>query len=165
MKRLVFFINLLLVLSSTFPACAKDNDNTGAETPGNNENNKPEEIIENMKLKVTIGNTVLTATLTDNPTAKDFVKLLPLTVKLDDYTSSEKIFYPERKLSTQSAAAINAVAGDITYYSPWGNIAIFYKDFGHSTSLIRIGKFDGNIDVLKTAGSINNVTFELQEKE
>jgi len=125
----------------------------------------PELIIENMKLKVTIGDVVLTATFADNPTAKDFILLLPLTVKLDDYASSEKIFYSERKLSTKNAGSINAVAGDITYYSPWGNVAIFYKDFGISSSLIRIAKLDGNIDALKTAGSIENVRFELLEEE
>jgi len=165
MKKLTFFIALLLVLSTGLTACEKDNNPT-QETPDNNENNESETDIKNMKLKVTIGDIVLTATLADNPTAKDFISLLPLTVKLDDYASTEKIFYTERKLSTKDAAAnINAVAGDITYYSPWGNVAIFYKDFGNSSSLIRIAKFDDNIDVLKKAGSIDNVKFELQKKE
>lgn len=121
--------------------------------------------IENMKLKVTVGDVVLIATLADNPTAKDFISLLPLTVKLDDYASSEKIFYPDRKLSTENAGSINALSGDITYYSPWGNIAIFYKDFGHSSSLIRIARFDGNIDVLRKKSSLNEVKFELVTEE
>jgi len=154
------------MLSTTFAACEKDNGQPTPAVTENNENNNPEiENQKNMKLKVTIGDVVLTATLADNATAKDFISLLPLTVKLDDYASSEKIFYPERKLSTKGASSINAVTGDITYYSPWGNIAIFYKDFGNSSSLIRIAKFDGNMDALKTKGSIDNVKFELQEEE
>jgi len=165
MKKITLFITMLFTLSTSVTACGTDNDLPNQETPDNNENNEPETENKNMKLKVTVGDVVLTATLVDNPTAKDFISLLPLTVKLDDYASSEKIFYPERKLSTQGAGSINAVAGDITYYSPWGNIAIFYKDFGNSSSLIRIAKFDGNIDVLKQSGSINNVKFELQEEE
>lgn len=165
MKKLTLFIALFFVLSTTLTACDTDNNLPRQETPDNNENNETETENKSMKLKVTIGDVVLTATLTDNPTAKDFISLLPLTVKLDDYANSEKIFYPERKLSTQGAGSINAVAGDITYYSPWGNVAIFYKDFGQSSSLIRIGKFDGNIEVLKKSGSIDNVKFELQEEE
>jgi len=166
MKKATLIITMLFMLSTTFTACEKDNEQPNTPIPENNENNNPEtENQKNMKLKVTIGDVILTATLADNPTAKDFILLLPLTVKLDDYANTEKIFYPERKLSTKGASSINAVVGDITYYSPWGNVAIFYKDFGNSSSLIRIGKFDGNIDVLKTAGSINNVTFELQEEE
>lgn len=145
---------ILILLTSLFTfsmvACAQTN-------------NKPQKT-KNMKLKVTIDDVVLTATLADNATADDFISLLPLTVKLDDYASSEKIFYPDRKLSTKGAGSINAVAGDITYYSPWGNIAIFYKDFGNSNSLIRIAKFDGNIDILKKKGSLSSVTFELDEE-
>jgi len=165
MKKFSFLIILMMTLCTSLTACTKDNDNPASKIPDNNENDQPEETAKNMKIKVTIGDVILTATLADNPTAKDFVSLLPLTVKLDDYASSEKIFYPERKLSTQGAGNINAVAGDITYYSPWGNVAIFYKDFGNSSSLIRIAKFDGNIDALKKSGSIDNVTFELQEEE
>ena len=151
-KILLIFWSILITLSLS--ACNKTE---------NEPEKSPEQIIENMKLKVTIGDIVLTATLADNATAKDFISLLPQTVKLDDYANTEKIFYPERKLSTKGAGSINAVAGDITYYSPWGNVAIFYKDFGNSSSLIRIAKFDGNIDTLKTAGSIENVKFELME--
>ena len=36
-----------------------------------------------VKIRVTIDGTALTATLTDNPTAKDFASLLPLTVTLN----------------------------------------------------------------------------------
>jgi len=166
MKKATLIITILFMLSTTFAACEKDNGQPNPAIPENKENNNPEiENQKNMKLKVTVGDIVLTATLANNPTAKDFISLLPLTVKLDDYANTEKIFYPERKLSTKGAASINAVAGDITYYSPWGNVAIFYKDFGNSSTLIRIAKFDGNIDVLKTKDSIDNVKFELQEEE
>lgn len=32
--------------------------------------------------------------------------------------------------------------GDITYYSPWGNLALFYRDFGHASGLVRLGRLD-----------------------
>lgn len=154
MKKITFLILTgLLVLSVT----------TCGQTKANNTDNK-NQTIKNMKLKITVGDVILTATLADNSTAKDFISLLPLTVKLDDYASSEKIFYPERKLSTEGAGSINTVEGDITYYSPWGNIAIFYKGFVNSNSLIPIAKFEGNIDVLKGKESIDNVKFELIEE-
>lgn len=85
-------------------------------------------------------------------------------VKLDDYNRTEKIFYLERKLSIKDApSSINPVAGDITYYSPWGSIAIFYKNFRQSGGLIQIAKIDGNIDALQVSGSIENVYFEIIE--
>jgi hypothetical protein len=39
--------------------------------------------------------------------------------------------------------------GDITYYAPWGNLALFYRDFPYSNGLIRLGTLDtGAADVL-----------------
>jgi len=138
----------------------------GENNNGENETSNPSENIQNMKLEITIGNTILTATLVDNPTARDFITLLPLTVKLDDFNNTEKIFYPDRKLSIQEAPSnINPVSGDITYYSPWGNIAIFYKDFRQSSGLIPIAKIDSGIEALQVPGSIDNVRFEITEKE
>ncbi|HBT10673.1 MAG TPA: hypothetical protein DEB18_14965, partial [Leeuwenhoekiella sp.] len=46
-----------------------------------------------MRLKITIGDTELMATLYDNATAKDLIAQLPLTVELEDNASNEKIFY------------------------------------------------------------------------
>jgi hypothetical protein len=49
--------------------------------------------------------------------------------------------------------------GDITYYAPWGNLAIFYWDFGYSTGLIKLGRFDAGIEAFDVRGSLN-VTIE-----
>ena len=50
--------------------------------------------------------------------------------------------------------------GDITYYAPWGNLAIFYKDFGYSRSLIMLGKLDSGIEKLAKAAD-GKLTIEL----
>lgn len=120
------------------------------------------QIIENMKLKITFGETVLKATLYDNPTTQDFISMLPITTEVEDYASNEKIFYPERKLSTNQAPnGYKPSTGDITYYAPWGDVAIFYKDFSHSSGLISLGRIDDNgIEKLKSVGK-QPVTFEL----
>src|SRR5687767_9737280 len=82
-----------------------------------------------VKIRVTINGTAFTGTLSDNPTAKDFLSLLPLTLTLEDYAATEKIAYPPRKLATAGAlAGSEPSVGDIAYYAPWGNLAIFYKD-------------------------------------
>ena len=36
----------------------------------------------------------------------------------------------------------------MTYYAPWGNLAIFYRSFRSSGGLVRLGGFDGPIDAL-----------------
>lgn len=123
------------------------------------------QIIENMKLKITFGETELTATLYDNPTTQDFISMLPISTEVEDYASNEKIFYPERKLITDQAPnGYKPSTGDITYYAPWGDVAIFYKDFSHSSGLISLGRIDDNgIEKLKSVGK-QPVTFELLTK-
>jgi hypothetical protein len=82
--------------------------------------------------------------LKDSPTTQDFIRQLPLTLKLTDYAATEKIAYLPKKLTSQGAPkGHSAKAGDIAYYAPWGNLAVFYKDFdGVANSLIYLGKFD-----------------------
>ena len=109
-----------------------------------------------MKLKITIGETVLTATMYDNPTTRDFISLLPLTLILTDYNGTEKISNLPKRLSTQDApAGYKPYAGDITLYAPWGNLALFYKDFPYSSGLIVLGKIDTGIEALKISGTVN----------
>lgn len=109
-----------------------------------------------MKIRLTINGHSTTATLDDNATARDFLSMLPLTLTLKDYASTEKIAYPPRKLSTQGApAGIDPEVGDITYYAPWGNLALFYKDFGYSAGLIRLGRFDAGVEALSARDTLN----------
>lgn len=90
----------------------------------------------------------LTGTLDDTPTARDFVALLPLTLTLTDYAATEKISELPRKLSTAGAPrGTSAKAGDIAYYAPWGNLAVFYRGSGYATGLVKLGTIDGPADV------------------
>jgi hypothetical protein len=116
------------------------------------------------KIKITIADKVVAATLYDNATTRDFVNLLPLSVEMKDYNSTEKIFDPPKKLSTDGApSGTDPDIGDITYYAPWGNVAIFYKDFGYSNGLVKLGKIDGPMELFKTPGSLK-ANIELTEK-
>jgi hypothetical protein len=108
-----------------------------------------------MKITITIGSSVLTATMYDNPTAADFISLLPLTLTLQDYAATEKVSDLPRKLTTEDApAGYEPSVGDITFYAPWGNLAIFYKGFPYSSGLISIGKIDGDLNILKQPGPV-----------
>jgi hypothetical protein len=117
-----------------------------------------------MKIQITLEDRVITGTLNDNKTSRDFVSQLPLTLTLEDYSGTEKISYLSERLSTEDApAGSDPSVGDITYYAPWGNLAIFYKDFGYSSGLIILGKIDNDgIEALDVPGNVN-VTIELIE--
>ena len=108
-----------------------------------------------MKIRLTFDGKTVEATLLDNATARDLLSMLPMTLTLEDYNSTEKIGYPPRKLSTAGApAGVDPSIGDIAYYAPWGNLAIFYKDFGYSQGLIGLGRIDSGIEALNVPGSL-----------
>jgi hypothetical protein len=116
-----------------------------------------------MKIRMDIEGAVITATLDDNPTSRDFVSLLPLTLTLQDYAATEKISDPPRKLSTAGApAGSDPSIGDISYYAPWGNLALFYRDSGYASGLVKLGQIDSGIEVLRRSGPLR-ATFELEK--
>ncbi len=113
------------------------------------------------RIQITLGKHIITGTLDDTPSARDLVKQLPLTLEFEDYGSTEKIAYPPAKLTTQAApAGVTPVTGDIAYYAPWGNLALFHKDFAYSKGLIRLGRITNGVEHLKNPGT-THATIEL----
>ncbi|WP_242011092.1 cyclophilin-like fold protein [Vibrio furnissii] len=113
-----------------------------------------------MKIRFVFDDRTVTATLNDSPSTQDFLRQLPLSFELEDYARTEKIADLPRKLTTQGAPSGTASkAGDIAYYAPWGNLVIFYKDFGYASGLIHLGQLDGGLDRLTSNGSMR-VTIE-----
>ena len=113
-----------------------------------------------MKIRLTVEGRSLTATLIDSPSARDFLTMLPLTLELDDYAGTEKVAYLPRKLSEEGAPpGIDPSVGDITYYAPWGNLALFYKDFGFADGLIKLGSIDDGLEAFNVPGAVT-ITIE-----
>jgi hypothetical protein len=114
-----------------------------------------------MRISIKAGADVVTASLLDNPTARDFASLLPMTVTLEDHAATEKIAYLPRKLSTAGApAGTDPSIGDVAYYAPWGNLALFHKDFHYSSGLVPLGKMEAGLEALREPGSVT-ATIEL----
>lgn len=142
---------LLLVLIFCTSAYSKDISHPSMQPTARSETT--------MQISIEIeGQKPVLATLDNSPATLDLIKQLPLTLELADYAGTEKIAYPPRKLSTQNAAkAYAGKAGDITYYAPWGNLAIFYRDSdaGLANGLIYLGKLASIPAVLSKPQKIN----------
>ena len=129
MKRIVFWA-LALAMSLYDAPGGADNSTAGDSPPRPPTKTSPKQA-ESMKIRLRVGDTVLTATLIDSKTTREFISLLPLTLTLKDYAGTEKISDLPKRLSTEGApSGSDPSVGDITYYAPWGNLAIFYRDFG-----------------------------------
>jgi hypothetical protein len=110
---------------------------------------------KNRTIKITVGNRILTATMYNNPAADDFLSLLPLSLTLSDYAGTEKISDLPKKLAAKDLpAGYKPSPGDITYYAPWGNLALFYKSYDYSGGLVSLGKLNSGIEVFKVQGSV-----------
>lgn len=103
-------------------------------------------------VEIVSGSRSWTAQIDDGPAAHDFLAQLPLALTLKDYGGNEKIADLPRPLTREGAPdAVTPHAGDVTFYAPWGNLAIFYRDGHHSPGLIRLGRLQG--DAAEFAGA------------
>ena len=106
-----------------------------------------------MKIRLVVGDRHAIATLYDNATARDFAALLPLSLTMEDYASIERVASLPRKLATQGAPdGMAPVAGELTHYAPWSNLAIFIEGRSYARSLLPLGKVDEGMAVLAQPG-------------
>ena len=116
-----------------------------------------------MKIKLTVGNQAITATLVDSETARDFVSLLPLTLNMDDLFGREKFGRLPRAISDGGKRTRTYQVGDVVYWSPGPDVAIYYRHDGSSIpspGIIVMGKIDSRAEALNVPGSAK-VTIEL----
>ncbi|WP_237389786.1 cyclophilin-like fold protein [Bacillus sp. USDA818B3_A] len=167
-KGVIFTLLFLLGISTFIPGCGSSSDgkeNNVDVTPNKNSNgeqidkiaeqdkqNGKDSMIDNgglvnmedVKVKLTFNNEEVIVNMYDNSASRDFLAQLPLTVTLEDYVGKEKISILQKKLSVDIETSENQPKkGDFAYFSPWGNIAIFYKGLAEPTNdLIILGEIE-----------------------
>lgn len=115
-----------------------------------------------MKIKINIGGKVLTATLADNATARDFVSLLPLSVSMNDLFGREKYSDLPKALSGDGPRKNRYEVGDVAYWSPDHQFAVYYRQDGESIpspGIIPIAKIGAGTEAFNVPGSVK-VTIE-----
>src|SRR5882724_3461303 len=111
---------------------------------------------DSMKLTLTVGARTITATLIDSKTTRDFVSLLPLTLTMNDLFGREKFAHLPRAISTEGKRSHTYEVGDIAYWSPGPDVAIYYQHDGEKIpepGIIVIGKLDSGVDAFNVPGS------------
>ena len=110
-----------------------------------------------MEINITVSGTTLTATVLDNPTAKDFVSLLPLTMSMEDLFKREKFRHLQKALSEKGPRKNTYEVGDIAYWSPARDLAIYYHQDGESIpapGIIPIAKINAGMEVFNVPGAL-----------
>lgn len=182
MKRLLSALLIAVILSVSLTACAPD---TNAAVP--TETNKTTEITNTLytddtstadeitatedttitgdnaaiSVKITLGGKSYTATLCGTDAAKEFAKMLPLTLDMNELNGNEKYCYLDLSLPTDSSCPRNINAGDIMLYVS-GCLVLFYESFTTSYSYTPIGGMADSAGLADALGGGSaTVTFEI----
>lgn len=120
-----------------------------------------EESMENARIKLTVNGNEIFVRLDDNEASRDFLEMLPLALKFEDYNNTEKIATLPSELSTEGLpSGYTPEAGDFSYYAPWGNISVFYNNFRYSNSLYKLGTIESGTEILGDIDEDFEVTIE-----
>ncbi len=108
---------------------------------------------DTMQLRFTFHDQSFTVTLDDNASARELADMLPLDLTISDFGGNEKIAYLPRKLTQLERGPFpNAAPGDLCYYVPWGNLALFHGGYESTRDLVRLGRLDGDVGPLLVRG-------------
>lgn len=171
-KKVILIVIVILLIGGVilaFNLFKKSNlqeDRSNQQTTSNENSNSdvvesPKSTMEGARIKLTINENEVYVNLNNGKSSNDLLSLLPLTLELEDFNSTEKIAYLPRKITTDDALdGYTPEALDFAYYAPWGNISIFYKDFRYSDSLIKLGEIESGIEHLENISDGTLVTIE-----
>jgi hypothetical protein len=118
-----------------------------------------------MKIRLRVGDRTITATLLDSAAARDFAALLPLTLTMNDLFAREKYGRLPRAISEDSRRTHTYEVGQIAYWPPGPDVAVFCRQDGQSIpapGIIVLATIDSGVEALGFRGS-RDVTFELAE--
>lgn len=138
------------------------NDNNANVNESKNSQGEGEEVsMKNARIKLTVNGNEVFVRLDDNVASRDFLEILPLTLTFEDYNNTEKIATLPNELSTEGLpSGYTPEVGDFSYYAPWGNISVFYKEFRYSNSLYKLGTIESGTEILGNINGDFEVTIE-----
>ncbi len=103
---------------------------------------------------MTVGTARFAVTLEDNPTARAFVQLLPVTLDMTELNGNEKYARLSRSLPTNAVRPGTIRTGDVLLY---GNdtLVVFYETFRSGYSYTRIGRITETAGLAQALGPGN----------
>jgi hypothetical protein len=107
-----------------------------------------------MRLRCRFADQDFSYRLLDNPTVRDLASLLPLDLRIEDFSTNEKLARMPRRLDEGGHVPFDDEApGDLCYFLGWGNLAFFHDSYSYRGDLIRLGHIEGGIEPLLVRGA------------
>ena len=159
MKHPFLITLLVLTIITSFASYGKVAPVPSSTNSQNNCNNT--DTMSN-KIRIKIGSSSFTATLSDNITATTFKALLPMIINMTELNGNEKYFNLSNSLPANASNPSTIQTGDLMLYGS-NTLVLFYKKFSTSYSYTKLGRVDDSAGLAAALGSGNvTVTFELQ---
>ena len=100
------------------------------------------------RLKITVGDKVMTARMEDNATTRAFLEKLPATLHMENLYGREMCYrYGKGGLSESVTRSDRYEVGDIIYWPPRGSFVILYKQNGEEFKRVQMGHIDGDVSL------------------
>ena len=117
--------------------------------------------VSDVKVKITVGDMELLATLEDNATTRELISQMPMTLPMMDLYGREMCYrYGAYALPTDNLQSDGYEVGDIAYWAPGGSLVILYKQNGECFERQHLGHIDSGVEVFENMGDMD-VTFEV----
>lgn len=139
-----------------------DEANTAEKEIPSGKNEESEE--SDVKVKITVGDTELTASMEDNATTRAILEQMPMTLPMMDLYGREMCYrYGAYALPTDHLQSDGYEVGDIAYWAPGGSLVILYEQNGEQFERQHLGHIDSGVEVFQNTGDVD-VKFEVMEE-
>lgn len=163
-KHLLLTLFMCIATLPLLGACSSDgiSENIPPEGMEIPEDETDEKTVE---VKMTVGQTVITATLNDSGTTREFVATLPRTMAMSRYDDREYYGKVGIPLTEDGERIESYVNGDVTYFTTGGSFAIFFdKDHeSRQSGLIRMGRVTSDLNAFHDLENNIEVRIEVSE--
>jgi hypothetical protein len=146
-------------------ASAPEPPSASSPSPSSASGDQDAGVSDGTPIRISFGDTEITARLQDNATARALAAQLPLTLSFRDHNNAEKTAPLSRELPLDgSPAGHDPTARDIGYWAPNADFVLYYdEDAPYFDGIVRIGEFDGNKEAIALLPEGAHVTIERAE--
>lgn len=153
---IICIVSTLIIVIAIYLIFFNNKDNIKFNNTSGDEINTTNDI----RINIVINGTNFEATLLDNETTKDFLKLLPMTITMQDHLNNEKYYDLPTSLTTNTYNPSKINIGDIMLFGN-NTLVIFYESFNTNYSYTKIGNINNYSDLKSLLGNGNvTATFE-----
>ena len=159
-KYVIIFICLVFVLAMSFLLFNQYHQSTTKERK---QVDQKQGEGGHMKLNMLVNNKTYTVLLEDNRAARELVRMLPLTIEMNELNGNEKYYYFDTSFSKDEEKVTTIQNGDVMLYGD-DCLVLFYDSFSTPYRYTRIGHVENAEDLANILGNHSVIITLEQEK-